>query len=78
MRGEHTMHIYDRAAKALDHFERFLTILDGIRDDIYDENFDIRPEYIDVEDTLRFLDDETQGIWRRAEALVREVKRANT
>jgi hypothetical protein len=72
------MHIYDKADKARDHFERFVTIIDNLRDEVLEEDYNVRDGYGEVSDILAFLDEETQPVWTKVNALVREVKRANT
>jgi hypothetical protein len=71
------MHIYDKADKARDHFERFLTIIDNLRDDVLDEDCNVRAGYGEVSDILAYLDEETQTLWTKVTALVREVKKAS-
>ena len=71
------MHIYDKADKARDHFERFLTIIDNLRDDVLDEDCNVRDGYGEVSDILAYLDEETQTLWTKVTALVREVKKAS-
>ena len=72
------MHIYDKAARAREHFERFVTVIDNLRDEVLDEDCNVRDGYGEVSDILAFLDEETQPVWTKVNALVREVKRANT
>jgi hypothetical protein len=72
------MHIYDKAARAREHFERFVTVIDNLRDEVLDEDCNVRDGYGEVSDILAFLDEETQPVWTKVNALVRVVKRANT
>ena len=77
MRGDHTKHIYDKAAKARDHFERFVTVIDDLRDEVLDEDCNVRDGYGEVSDILAYIDEETQTVYKKVNALVREVKKAN-
>lgn len=69
--------IYDRAERAADHFERFLVLMDGLRDEVLDENCEVIPKYAAAEHLLGVIDDETQYAWSKVESLLAELKRAD-
>lgn len=66
--------IADKAALALDHWEKFVALIDALRDDILEEDFSVAPKHEPIEALLAYIDEETQHIWRRVEALAHEAK----
>jgi hypothetical protein len=70
--------LYDRAARARDHFERFVTLIDGLRDAVLDEDCNVIPKYAEAEFLLAYIDEETQHVFRRIDGLVHELRRADS
>lgn len=63
-----------KAALARDHWNAFLTIIDALRDDIIEDDFTVAPKHEPVDALLAYIDEETQHISRRVDALAREAK----